>query len=368
MSSFRRPLVHALVVAAVAATAPAALLAQPAVQAEGGEHVVRRGDTLWHLAGRCLGDPFRWPELHQANTAVVANPHLIYPGERLQMPCGTPADATATAPAADAQVAVVGEVAVNGPGNGGTSTPGETAQPAVDADGRAERRQLDYMSAPYAAPAGSPRGAGRVHALSRTASRASQPRQRLLLGDEVRLELPEGAAPEPGARFLAVRRESGRESGRASGLARDAQIVRPTGVVELREFEGGLVRGLVVQVIDDLEEAQELIPIPVAGPEAGAGASGASARIVWVESGALLPSVQHWVVLAPTAGVELVEGDRLELLHPVAGETGNRVGDEVVATAHVVRVTPQGASAMLTSVLKPVVAVGTAARVVIAGN
>jgi nucleoid-associated protein YgaU len=41
-------------------------------------HVVVRGDTLWHIAGKFLGNPFRYPEL--AALSRIANPDMIYPG------------------------------------------------------------------------------------------------------------------------------------------------------------------------------------------------------------------------------------------------------------------------------------------------
>jgi len=48
------------------------------------EYVVQRGDTLWDISALFLQDPWRWPELWQHNEAV-ANPHLIYPGDKLYL-------------------------------------------------------------------------------------------------------------------------------------------------------------------------------------------------------------------------------------------------------------------------------------------
>ena len=47
-------------------------------------YVVEEGDTLWDISARFLAEPWRWPELWEANPQVE-DPHLIYPGNQLNL-------------------------------------------------------------------------------------------------------------------------------------------------------------------------------------------------------------------------------------------------------------------------------------------
>jgi hypothetical protein len=48
-------------------------------------YTVKSGDTLWHISGKFLKSPWRWPELWGMNMEEVRNPHLIYPGQTLYL-------------------------------------------------------------------------------------------------------------------------------------------------------------------------------------------------------------------------------------------------------------------------------------------
>lgn len=47
---------------------------------------VVRGDTLWDIAARFLGNPLRWREIWAMNKALAPNPNLIFPGQVYRLP------------------------------------------------------------------------------------------------------------------------------------------------------------------------------------------------------------------------------------------------------------------------------------------
>lgn len=51
-------------------------------------HTVVRGDTLWDLARKYLGNSTRWPEIYNLNKNKIKDPHWIYPGQVFTIKAG----------------------------------------------------------------------------------------------------------------------------------------------------------------------------------------------------------------------------------------------------------------------------------------
>lgn len=51
-----------------------------------GTYVIQKGDCLWSIAEKQLGDGYRWTEIYEKNRASISDPSLIYPGQELVLP------------------------------------------------------------------------------------------------------------------------------------------------------------------------------------------------------------------------------------------------------------------------------------------
>ncbi len=49
-------------------------------------HTVVKGDSLWKIAEKTLGDGSRYPEIFEANKPMLTDPDKIYPGQVLRIP------------------------------------------------------------------------------------------------------------------------------------------------------------------------------------------------------------------------------------------------------------------------------------------
>ncbi len=320
-------------------------------------HTVKRGDTLWDIAKTYYSDPFLWPEIYRANTDVVEDPHWIFPGEVLRIPD----IATIMAPAPD-------EVEPPPPPPPVDSAPRRRNPDFADLIAAARTtavRSGEYLSAPFVGPTGGPPGMGRVQRTAEAmafdiVNTSDRP---LMLDERIFLSPPVGITPVRGDRFLIV--------SLGDRLSR-GQVVEPTGVVEVvgpatpsgrtvevrvRALFGSAYPGAQVLPLDTLTLRDRVFPEPVTG--------GRSMRVTWVQRAPVLPSVGRYITLDATAADGIVTGDQVILARDRGRDAvGEALAEDLIAVAQILKVTPEGVSAIVVSQREVGIAVGMRAYVI----
>lgn len=299
---------RALTICAAAGMLTAAPLTAQEPADTAAAHRVRPGDTLWELARRYLGDPFRWPDIFQLNRERVADPDLIQPQWLLRIPGlegRLPEAAAPTAPPAPAEPAPAGRTVFFGTE---AAAAGPRMQFADEARGVLVTSG-DFFAAGLLVPEAEISPVGRLaESLNPSAVPLVLPPQ-IQPFDRVYLALAPGAVARAGDRFHLLR--PGR---RHEPLGR---IFHSTGIVRVLEVEGGTAIVEVERMYDAIAPGDLAVPLPTFQPPAAARAEEGAARLV----GRL---------------VAFLEPHPLQNLHDVAfvdlGEaSGVREGDEFVA-------------------------------------
>ncbi|MGI9076197.1 MAG: LysM peptidoglycan-binding domain-containing protein [Gemmatimonadaceae bacterium] len=349
------PCKRALLLATLASAvfAPVALAAQG--EASGRSHVVRSGDTLWDLASAYLSDPFQWPEIYRVNAEVVEDPHWIYPGEALSIPGEEPlatvqavghSNTTVFARARETRQAVAQPVAT-------------FQQPVVTAATGSPEGEV--YAAPWVDLIGGPANRGELlERPNESVISEAADRKWLQIEDRAYVKLPAGGGSRRGDRYVIVR------LGPVVGL--NGQMAIPTGIVEVEDDERGDVPTVrVVRQFDAITLDQSIIPLERFPMPARAApvekVLGVRTSVIWIASEAVLPSVQHYLVLASTRSDGVAIGDQFTLLRPRGRmDNGSVLPEEPLALARVVRVTDRGTTVILLDQRHPAISVGTAAR------
>ena len=332
-------------------------------------HVVRRGDTLADIARRFLGDFRRWPELFKANAGQIKNANLIFPGQRLYV--GADGKPTFNAPVARAEpvdtAAPARTIVLGRPVSGQVNSPLDN----VTLNGRALRptvRRGEANAAPFLVSMAAKSNSGALMSRSDpTVVAAGSNRDQFQLFDDVDVLLPAGTRGTVGQKMGVY--QLGPEV-RHDKLR--AQLMQPSGVIELVAIGSGraararvtamyanMKRGDVVLPLDSLPAPASVRPSDVA--------NGPVYEVAYVAGGVVLPTIQNYVVIALPQGASSKVGDQFNLYAPGVSltETGRDVAPpNSVAQVSVVRVTPQGATAIVVGHEQPAIRVGMKAQLV----
>lgn len=348
------------------------------VRSDSSTHTVKRGDTLWDLAQLYLGDAYLWPEIYRLNTDQIEDPHWIYPGEVLHLPGRTQAAAIAATakPGDTTRVAVRPQVQepeqprrVAGPTVFTTRTMARPPRAGLADSVPAARVPIgDVLRAPYFDGDNGPRGAGQV-LIGAEIPGIEKPNAttNFQLYDKVLMTPPAGSVAAEHERFIAY------ELG--GYVEHSGMVVIPTALVQVvrppRDGDAAIVE--VLELYSQLNGDQHVIPLDTAG--AGANqiptllpeGSGQTAKIRYVHRNkTLLPALNYYVLFDLTVKDGLHMGDEIEIFRKrveATTDVGPAIPEIAIARGQVVKVTPFGATARVTSVDQPAVRVGESVRI-----
>ena len=338
-------------------------------------HTVKRGDTLWDLAQAYLGDAYLWPEIYRLNTDQIEDPHWIYPGEILRLPGR--AETVAQAPAVPGDTTRVAQRPpeeepprrVGGPTIFAPRVMSRPRRSAQEEEVPPARVPMgDVIRAPYFDGDKGPRGAGSV-LIGYEIPGINKPNatSNFQLYDKVLMSPPAGSVAAEREKFIAYTLSDYVEG---SGM-----VVIPTALLQVvrapRDGDAAIVE--VLELYSQLNTGQFVVPIDTAGAGANqtpipvATGMGQTAKVRYIHRDkTVLPSLDYYVLFDLTVRDGLKIGDEIEIYRP-RQENKNDVGPAVpeiaIATGQVVRVTPYGATARITSQEQPAIRVGESVRI-----
>ena len=365
-------------------------------------HTVSRGETLWSISQMYFNDPLLWPEIYRLNTAVVEDPHWIYPGEVLNLsematiaqgPDTVGARPDTTAAAADTVRAdTVGAVipldtaAID-------TIPSDTTQfvveppPPTVAESREtifDRRRTNqqvvqdvlraYTHQPYRPlragefyaagflseeerlPWGRVIGATATPAIPRLTDRTSA-----TTFEEIAVRPPRNASYHVGDSLLVARIDRGLEFGRWG------DVIVPVGIARVTSIEDEQVLAEVVTQFDRIHEGQlamalepfrnpgEVRPTPVE--------KGMTGRLLAPRDPHSIAGAQQYYFIdkGRRDGVSL--GDVFEVFQPARGYAG-AASEEVRAVMMIVHTREKSATGLLIQIVNPAIDRGMPVRLI----
>ena len=352
----------------------AVLVAVPAgaqEPAQPGDHVVRRGDTLWDLAGHFLGNPFLWPMIYEANRSVVENPHWIYPGERLRIP-GAPGEPAAATGAAAGEAAAAGAAeagagagapansppvqaaAISGAAASGATMTLDLRRPVIEA--------AEYYSSPWLGSDVQGAVVGRVARLADQPSAAGDQIPPVLHPHD-RIHIGELHGPASAAGDTVMIARVGRE------VPGYGQVVEPLALVQVDTVGGGMMTGRLVSQFGEARVGDEVMRLPrlPALPEGRAEpvANGPEGKLLqFLMDRQIYGTGEYGFV---DVGEGLRPGDELSVFIParrLGADAAELVPATEVGRALVIRVAERTATVRLTGVFDTALRAGLPVRLV----
>ena len=359
-------------------------------------HVVTQGETLWSISQLYFSDPLLWPEIYRLNTAVVEDPHWIYPGEVLHLGAPTSvarvsAETTAVsvgqAAAADTVRAQGADTAVRvdttvvdtaqlveapppPPG------PTETYETIFDR-GRSRTEEVQDILRAYANQPYRPLRRGEFYAAGFLSERERLP-WGLVLGatavpavprltqhttatvfGQIAVQPPQGASYHVGDSLLIARIDR--------DLPSWGDVVVPVGVARVTDVQksqllgdvimqfGRIHDGNLAMPLEPFKDAGEVRPVPVG--------KGLEASVIAQRDLHVLTNAQQILFLNKGRSEGVVPGDLFEIYRPASGQLG-AASEQPLIVVEIVHTREHSCSGLVLGITHPGVFPGSPARLI----
>jgi hypothetical protein len=306
-------------------------------------HVVRRGDTLWDLARQYLADPFLWPDIFRLNTDVVNDPARIYPNEQLVLP------GMAAAVQREGEHTVFYNQGQRATDLNTVLEANRAQYPVV--------REGDFYAAGYVARDHEVAMLARVtEVVSPTVVPLSR-QPTVQVYDKLFLAVDSGAQVRIGDRVQFLR--PGRE---LPGLGR---VWLPTGLATVSAVDGGTATAVVIRMYQQVNSGDLVVPVaafPVPNNVRPAASTGLQGRIVAFQRAHPVQANEEIAFLDVGRQAGVKEGDVFEVFLPRTRRDWGTRPEIPVGRLQVVKVMQGTASARITHLEQPAIAVGQPVR------
>jgi LysM repeat protein len=317
-------------------------------------HTVKRGDTLWDLASTYLGDPYLWPSIYRLNTDQIEDPHWIYPGEVLHLPGrGYAAVIAEQQPTSKTGPTVFARVNTSRT-SGRVNLPAPPAHVAIG----------DVVRASFVTAEKGPRGAGKIlFGADIPGIAKDRLTSNFQMFDKLVMVPPVGSTAAEHEKFISYTL--------GETIENFGTVVIPTALLQVirapRNGEAAIVEVLAVYGMVDAD-AQV-----IALDTTGAGASSRpmpysdarTTKIRAIYRPAVLPSLNYDVIFDFSSRDGVKIGDEVQVFRPSEPAILNEspeIPEVAIATGQIVRVTPFGSTARITSQQQPAIQVGESVR------
>jgi LysM domain-containing protein len=367
--------IMAAVVVALPVAATLAAQDTTTVAPAAGSHVVARGETLWSISQQYFADPLLWPEIYRRNTAVIEDPHWIYPGEVLDLGgiAGAPVDTTQ----------VVGQGVADTTGQADTigavpEPPPEPEGPGTIFDRRASKQQqVQDVLRRYAHQIYRPVRRGEFYSSGFLTEGEDLPWARVV-GNTAKPAIPVLTDPGTAGQFAEIAivppSQASYHVGDSLLVARlDRKIdpwgdvVVPQGVARVTSVQEKQVLALVIMQFGRIQGGSLALPLePFKDPGAVRPApveQGLEGHLIAMRDEHVLASVQQVLFIDKGRSDGVAMGDVFEAYRPASGEVGAR-SEEVRVQLLVVHMREHTASVIVIGMSNPALGSGMPVRLI----